>query len=121
VHVPKRRKLLQAYLPGGEAELFALLSATDTQAAVAPSALFYREPSAGDPLYSFQRFHLTRAYWLARAAELYASLCAAAGPVLGRGDWLEAVALTEARLRPLAEEASRRYRQRLQRGLHPGL
>jgi len=119
--VPKRRKLLQAYLPGGDAELFALLSAADPQAAVAPSALFYREPSAGDPLYNFQRFHLTRAYWLARAAELYAGLCAAAGPVLGRGDWVEAVTLTEARLRPLAEEASRRYRQRLQRGLHPGL
>ena len=119
--VPKRRKLLQAYLPGGDAELFALLSAADPQAAVAPSALFYREPSAGDPLYNFQRFQLTRAYWLARAAELYAGLCAAAGPVLGRGDWVEAVTLTEARLRPLAEEASRRYRQRLQRGLHPGL
>ena len=29
--------------------------------------------------------------------------------------------MTEARLGPLAEEASRRYRQRLQRGLHPGL
>jgi hypothetical protein len=121
VRVPKRRKLLQAYLPGGDAELFALLSAADSQAAVAPSALFYREPSAGDPLYSFQRFHLTRAYWLARAAELYAALCAAAGPVLGRGDWTEAVTVTEARLRPLAEETSRRYRQRLQRGLHPGL
>ena len=119
--VPKRRKLLQAYLPGGDAELFALLSAADPQAAVAPSALFYREPSAGDQLYSFQRFHLTRAYWLARAAELYAGLCAAAGPVLGRGDWLEAVTMTEVRLGPLAEEASRRYRQRLQRGLHPGL
>ena len=119
--VPKRRKLLQAYLPGGDAELFALLQAADTQAAVAPSALFYREPSAGDPLYNFQRFHLTRAYWLARAAELYAGLCAAAGPVLGRGDWPEAVTMIEARLGPLAEEASRRYRQRLQRGLHPGL
>jgi len=119
--VPKRRKLLQAYLPGGDAELFALLSAADPQAAVAPSALFYREPSAGDQLYSFQRFHLTRAYWLARAAELYAALCAAAGPVLGRGDWPEAVTMIEARLGPLAEEASRRYRQRLQRGLHPGL
>ena len=121
VHVPKRRRLLRAYLPGGEAERFALLSATDPQAAVAPSALFYREPSAGDPLYSFQRFHLTRAYWLARAAELYAALCAAAGPVLGRGDWPEAVTMIEARLGPLAEEASRRYRLRLQRGLHPGL
>jgi hypothetical protein len=121
VHVPKRRRLLRAYLPGGEAERFALLSATDPQAAVAPSALFYREPSAGDPLYSFQRFHLTRAYWLAQAAELYAGLAAAAGPVLGRGDWTEAVTMTEARLGPLAEEASRRYRQRLQRGLHPGL
>jgi len=121
VHVPKRHKLLQAYLPGGDAERFALLSAADPQAAVTPSALFYREPSGGDPLYSFQRFHLTRAYWLARAAELYAGLCAAAGPVLGRGDWGEAVTMIEARLSPLAEEASRRYRQRLQHGLHPGL
>ena len=49
VRVPKRRKLLQAYLPGGDAELFALLSAADPQAAVAPSALFYREPSARRP------------------------------------------------------------------------
>jgi hypothetical protein len=65
--------------------------------------------------------HLTRAYWLARAIELYAGVCAAAGPVLGRADWGETVAMTEARLRPLAEETARRYRQRLQRGLHPGL
>lgn len=121
VPVPKRRKLLQAYLPGGDTELFAVLQATGPRGAVAPPALFYREPSAGDALYAFERFHLTRAYWLARAAELYAGLCAAAGPVLGRGDWTETVALAEARLRPLAEETTRRYRQRLQRGLHPGL
>jgi len=121
VPVPKRRKLLRAYLPGDDAELFALFSTADPRGAVALSALFYREPSAGDALYNFQRFHLTRAYWLARAVELYAGICAAAGPVLGRGDWSETVAMAEARLRPLAEETARRYRQRLQRGLHPGL
>jgi hypothetical protein len=121
VPVPKRRKLLQAYVPGDDAELFALFSATDPRPPVALSALFYREPSAGDALYNFQRFHLTRAYWLARALELYAAACAAAGPVIGRGDWAETVAMTEARFRPLAEETARRYRQRLQAGLHPGL
>jgi len=117
VPVPKRRKLLRAYLSGDET--FALLQAP--RPPVALSALFYREPSAGDALYAFQRLHLTRAYWLARAVELYAATCAAAGPVMGRGDWAETVALTEARLRPLAEETDRRYRQRLQHGLHPGL
>jgi len=121
VAVPKRRKLLQAYLPGADAELFALLSATGPRAAVALSALFYREPGTGDALYNFERFHLTRAYWLARAVELYAGVCAAAGPVLGRADWAETAALAEARLSPLAEETARRYWQRLQRGLHPGL
>ena len=121
VPVPKRRKLLQAYVPGDDTELFALFSATDPRPPVALSALFYREPSAGDALYNFQRFHLTRAYWLARALELYAATCAAAGPVIGRGDWAETIAMTEARFRPLAEETARRYRQRLQRGLHPGL
>jgi hypothetical protein len=121
VPVPKRRKLLRAYLPGDDAELFALLQATDPRAPVALSALFYRDPSAGDALYHFQRFHLTRAYWLARAIELYAATCATAGPVIGRGDWTETVAVTEARLHPLAEETARRYWQRLQRGLHPGL
>ena len=121
VRVPKRRKLLQAYLTGDDDGLLALFQTADPRAAVALSALFYREPGTGDALYNFQRFHLTRAYWLARAVELYAGICAAAGPVLGRGDWTETVAMAEARLRPLAEEASRRYRQRLQRGLHPGL
>jgi hypothetical protein len=121
VPVPKRRKLLRAYLPGDDTELFAVLQATGPRGAVAPPALFYREPSAGDALYAFERSHLTRAYWLARATGLYAALCAAAGPVLGRGDWTETVALAQARLRPLAEETTRRYRQRLQRGLHPGL
>ena len=120
-HVPKRRKLLQAYLPGDDAELFALFSTADPGQAVALSALFYRESGPGDALYHFQRSPLTRAYWLARAIGLYAGVCAAAGPVLGRDDWKEAVALTEARLRPLAEETGRRYRQQLQRGLHPGL
>jgi hypothetical protein len=121
VTVPKRRKLLQAYLPGDDAELFALLQAAGPREAVALSALFYREPDTGDALYNFQRFHLTRAYWLARAIELYAGVCATAGPVLGRADWGETVAMTEARLHPLAEETARRYRLRLQRGLHPGL
>ena len=121
VPVPKRRRLLQVYLPGDDGELFALFSATGPRPPVALSALFYREPSAGDALYSFQRLHVTRAYWLARAVELYAATCAAAGPVIGRGDWTDTVAMTEVRLRPLAEEAARRYRQRLRRGLHPGL
>ena len=39
----------------------------------------------------------------------------------GHVGWGEAVTMIEARLSPLAEEASRRYRQRLQHGLHPGL
>ena len=121
VTVPKRRKLLRAYLPGDNADLFALLHATGQPPAAALSALFYRESGTGDALYNFQRLHLTRAYWLARAVELYAGVCAAAGPVLGRADWVETVAMAEARLRPLAEETARRYRQRLRRGLHPGL
>jgi hypothetical protein len=121
VPVPKRRRLLRAYLPGDDAERFALFSAAGPRPPVALSALFYREPSAGDALYNFQRLHVTRAYWLARAIELYAATCATAGPVIGRGDWTETVAMTEARFRPLAEEAAQRYRQRLRRGLHPGL
>jgi hypothetical protein len=121
VPVPKRRRLLRAYLPDDDAERFALFSAAGPRPPVALSALFYREPSAGDALYNFQRLHVTRAYWLARAIELYAATCATAGPVIGRGDWTETVAMTEARFRPLAEEAAQRYRQRLRRGLHPGL
>ena len=57
--------------------------------------------AAGDPLYNFQRLHLTRAYWLAQAIMLYAGLCEAAGPVLGRGDWVETITAAEPRLRPL--------------------
>jgi hypothetical protein len=121
VPVPKRRRLLRAYLPDDDAERFALFSAAGPRPPVALSALFYREPSAGDALNNFQRLHVTRAYWLARAIELYAATCATAGPVIGRGDWTETVAMTEARFRPLAEEAGQRYRQRLRRGLHPGL
>jgi hypothetical protein len=121
VQVPKRRKLVQSYLPGDEAGLLALEFAAGARPADAPSALFYREPGTGDALYNFQRLHVTRAYWLARAIALYAGICAVAGPVLGRADWKEHVAQAEAGLGPLAAEADRRYRQRLRRGLHPGL
>jgi len=79
------------------------------------------EPAAGDALRDFQRLHLSRAYWLARAITLYADVCDTAAPVLGRRDWKETVARAGARLGPLSEEAGRRYRQRVQRGLHPGL
>jgi hypothetical protein len=120
VRVPKRGKLLQGYLPDG-AELFALLSATDSHPAVTPSALFYSEPGTSDALRDFQRLHLTRAYWLAQAITLYADMCEVAAPVLGRGDWEETIATAGTRFRPLCQEAGRRYRQRLQRGLHPGL
>jgi hypothetical protein len=121
LRVPKRRTLVQTYLPGTEVELFALLSAAGARPAAAPSALFYREPATGDALYNFERLHIARAYWLARTIALYAGTCAAAGPVLERGDWAEHVTQAEASLGPLAAETGRRYRQRLQRGLHPGL
>lgn len=120
VRVPKRRKLLQAYLPDG-AELFALMSAADSRPAATASGLFYTEPGTGDALRGFQRQHLTRAYWLAQAITLYADVCAVCGTVMGRPDWEESIATAAAGFRPLCEEADRRYRQRLRRGLHPGL
>ena len=120
LRVPKRAQLLQGYLPDG-VELFALFSAADPRAAITPSALFYSEPGAGDALRDFQRLHLTRAYWLAQAITLYADMCQVAAPVLGRGDWEQTIATAGTRFRPLCQEAGRRYRQRLQRGLHPGL
>jgi hypothetical protein len=120
VRVPKRVQLLREYLPDG-VELLALLSAADSRPAITPSALFYSEPGTGDALRDFQRLHLTRAYWLAQAITLYADMCQVAAPVLGRGDWEETIATAGSRFRPLCQEAGRRYRQRLQRGLHPGL
>src|SRR5258708_37757562 len=72
-------------------------------------------------LYNFQRLHLTRAYWLAQAIMLYADLCDVAAPVLVQHDWEEIIATAEARLRPLSEEADRRYHQVLPRGVHPRL
>jgi hypothetical protein len=120
VKVPKRRALLQGYLPAG-AEPYALLTAADPGPATTPSALFYCEPGSGDPLLDFQRLHLTRAYWLAQAIILYAAMAEAAAPVMRRGDWAETMAAAQPRFRPLCEEAGRRYRQRLRRGLHPGL
>jgi hypothetical protein len=121
VRVPRRRKLFEAYLPGSGLTFFALSSAAAARSGSAPSALFYSEPGTGNALYNFQRLHLTRAYWLAQAIALYADVCDAARPVLGQEDWEEIIATTEARLRPLSEEAGRRYRDRLHRGLHPGL
>lgn len=121
VQVPKRRKLFESYLPGNGLALYALSSAAAARPGASPSALFYREPGTGNALYNFQRLHLTRAYWLAQAITLYADLCDAAAPVLGQHDWEEIVATAEARLRPLREEADRRYQQRLHRGIHPGL
>lgn len=119
VKVPRRRTLLQGYLPAG-AEPFALLTATDSRPASTPSALFYCEPGTGDALRDFQRLQLTRAYWLAQAITLYADLCQVAAPAVGR-DWAPTIASAERRFRPLCEEAAQRYRQRLRRGLHPGL
>jgi len=121
VGVPKRRKLFEAYLPGGGLTLYALSSAAASRPGSAPSGLFYTEPGTGNALYNFQRLHVTRAYWLAQAVMLYADLCDAAAPVLGQHEWAEIIATAEARLRPLAVEADRRYQHRLQRGLHPGL
>ena len=120
VRVPKPRKLLQAYLPDG-VELFALLSAVDSRPAAVPSGLFYTEPGTGDALRGFQRQHLTRAFWLAQAITLYADVCTVSGTVLDRPDWAESIATAATGFRPLCEEAGRRYRQRLRRGLHPGL
>ncbi len=121
VPVPKRGKLLDAYLPGSGLALFALLTAAGSRPGAAPSGLFYTEPHAGNATYSFQRLHITRAYWLGQAIALYAHLCDTALPVLGRDDWKEVIATAEIRLRPLSQEAERRYQRRLQRGLHPGL
>jgi len=121
VRVPKRRKLFEAYLPGSGLTLFALSSAAASRPGSAPSALFYSEPGTGNMLYNFQRLHLTRAYWLAQAIMLYADLCDVAAPVLVQHDWEEIIATAEARLRPLSEEADRRYQQVLRRGIHPGL
>ena len=121
VGVPKRRKLFEAYLPGSGLTLYALSSAAASRPGSAPSGLFYTEPGTGNALYNFQRLHVTRAYWLAQAVMLYADLCDAAAPVLGQHEWAEIIVTAEARLRPLAVEADRRYQHRLQRGLHPGL
>jgi hypothetical protein len=121
VKLPKRRKLLDAYLPGSGLALFALLTAAGARPGAAPSGLFYAEAGSGNATYSFQRLHITRAYWLAQAITLYAHLCDTAVPVLGREDWKEVIATAEIRVRPLSQEAERRYQRRLQRGLHPGL
>ena len=121
VPVPDRLGLLQAYLPGGELQLFSLLTAAEPGAAIAPSALFYSEAGVGDALRAFQRLHVTRAFWLSRAITLYADICSEAAPVLGRADWPEIISRAQARFRPLGHEAERRYGHRLQAGLHPGL
>ena len=121
VRVPKRRTLFEAYLPGSGLTLFALSSAAASRPGSPPSALFYSEPGTGNALYNFQRLHLTRAYWLAQAIMLYADLCDVAAPVLVQHDWEDIIATAEARLRPLREEADRRYQQGLHRGIHPGL
>jgi hypothetical protein len=121
VQVPKRRKLFEAHLPGSGLTLYALSSAAASRPGSAPAGLFYAEPGTGNALYNFQRLHITRAYWLAQTVMLYADLCDAAAPVLGQREWEEIITATEARLRPLGEEADRRYQRRLHRGIHPGL
>jgi hypothetical protein len=121
VTLPKRLRLLQDYLPGAGLAPFALFSAAGSRPAGAPAALFYAGPGTGNALYGFQRRHLTRAYWLGYAVTFYADLCDAAGPVLGRADWAEIISTAEARFRPVAQEADKRYSERLHSGLHPGL
>ena len=118
--MPKRAHLLQEYLPDG-VELFALLSAADSRPAVTPSALFYSEPGTGDALRDFQRLHLTRATGSPRRSPCTRPWPGSPPPFSGAVTGKRPSPRPGPRFRPLCQEASLRYRQRLQRGLHPGL
>jgi hypothetical protein len=106
----KPSKLIERYLPEhGGYMLYALLSSAGVHPGAGRAYLFYGQPGTGVSDYDFQGKHLVRGYWTAQNIKLYLALGHLAAPILDWHGW-DAIANTaETNLRPLAEEAERRY------------
>jgi hypothetical protein len=109
-------RLAQQYLPErGGYQLYALLNSAGAHPGAPRAFQFYGTPGAGID-YDFKGKHLLRAYWIAQDILLHLDMCDLAAPILGWGhDWEVLAERTRDQLRPLAEEAERRYVEPLQR------
>jgi hypothetical protein len=102
----KPSKLIERYLPehGGY-----MLSSAGVHPGAGRAHLFYGRPGTGTSDYDFKGMYHIRAYWTAQDIKLYLALGHLAAPVLDWHDWDKIANAAETALRPLADEAERRY------------
>ena len=73
------------------------------------AVLFYGNPGTRIMDFDFTGMHAVRAHWIAVSIELHLQLCRLVAPVLGWREWEAAFDAHDSKLRPLAEEAQRRF------------
>ncbi len=109
----KLSRLVERYVPEQGRLAYALLSSAGVHPGAAGSYLFYGRPGTGIVDYGFTGMYSQRAYWIAQSIGLHLDLCQLVAPELGWHEWDAIAGKTEGELRPLAEEAHRRFAQSL--------
>ena len=105
----KLPRLVEQYVPGQGRLAYALLSTAGVHPGAARSYLFYGRPGTGVVDYDVTGMYCQRAYWIAQSIGLHLDLCQLVAPELGWQNWDPIAEKTEGDLRPLAEEAHRRF------------
>ena len=109
--------------------LHTLTSAAGVHPGAQRAVLFYGNPGTQILDFDFKGMHTVRAFWIAMSIELHLELCRLVVPVLGWQRWEAALDALDRKLRPLAEEAQRRFaephlrawQQRAASGLAPNI
>lgn len=111
-------KLIEDYLPDyGGYMLYALLSSAGVHPGPARGYLFCGRPGTGIADCDFTGVYHARAYWTAKSTSLHLGLCGLVAPVLGWQDWDGTATTIHGRLRPLADEAERRFSEPMLQGI----
>jgi hypothetical protein len=109
-------RLIERYLPDhGGYLLYALLSSAGVHPGAARATFFYAQPDSRIIDFDFKGMFVVRAYWIGQATSLFLELGNVTAPVLGWQEWNALSDTTERQLRPLAEEAEKRFLAPLQR------
>lgn len=102
--------LIERYLPDhGGYMLYSLLSTAGVHPGAARANFFYGQPDAKKIDFDFKGMFIVRAYWIGQATSLFLELGSVTAPVLGWPEWPALADATERQLRPLAQEAERRF------------
>lgn len=99
---------------------YALLNSSGAHPGAARASQFYGTPGTGLADYDFKGRYDVRAYWIAQSIALHLDMCHLAAPVLDWQDWDAIASRTEGELRPLSEEAERRYAEPRRQALAKG-